>query len=294
MSPSSSPPPVFISREVQKARRFYLDLSPRKSHGLRVVCGGWELCAPGYHIRRDDFPYHVIEFVAGGQGRLKLGGRTHALGRGSIFAYGSRCPHGLETDPANCLSKYFVGFVGRRALALMKAHALAPGTCRLAAQPEEVQAAFEQVLADGAGPARSAAQITALQFQVLLLKMTFLDQSTRCQHQAYQTFVRCRTFLDDHFLDVTTAKQAASACHVDPAYASRLFARFGDSSFHHYLVRRRMAWAANLLDGGQMIVREAAEKLGMDAFHFSRVFKRVHGISPTSFLRRLESWSREV
>jgi AraC-like DNA-binding protein len=47
-----------------------------------------------------------------------------------------------------------------------------------------------------------------------------------------------------------------------------------------------MRHAAALLDGGKLIVREVAEQLGLDAFHFSRVFKRVHGVSPAEFLKR--------
>ena len=47
-----------------------------------------------------------------------------------------------------------------------------------------------------------------------------------------------------------------------------------------------MRHAAALLDGGRMIVREVAEQPGLDPFHFSRVFKRVHGVSPAEFLRR--------
>ena len=293
ISRSPSPPP-FISREVRKARRFYLDLNPDKGQPLCVMCGGWELCEPHYHIRREGFPSLLVEFVAAGRGRLQLGGRTHALGRGSLFAYGPDDPHVLETDPTDCLSKYFVAFVGRKALALLKTHALTPGTCRMAAEPDEVQAAFEQVLAEGARSTRSAARITVLQLQVLFLKMMAVDEPLQHQHQSYQTFVRCRTFLNQHFLTVFTAAEAASACHVDPAYASRLFARYGHGSFYGYLLRRKMVWAADLLDGGRLIVREAADRLGMDPFHFSRVFKRVHGISPASFLRRLENYSRTI
>ncbi len=44
-----------------------------------------------------------------------------------------------------------------------------------------------------------------------------------------------------------------------------------------------MMHAATLLDGGGRIVREVAEELGLDPFHFSRVFKRVHGVSPAEF-----------
>ena len=55
-----------------------------------------------------------------------------------------------------------------------------------------------------------------------------------------------------------------------------------------------MMWAANLLDGGQLIIREVAEKVGMDPFHFSRVFKRIYGMSPASFLARQGRFAREV
>ena len=287
-------PPPFISREVRKARRFYLELDPAPHRELRVACGGWELCAPTYHIRRGQFVYFTVEFVAGGRGQLELGNRTYALGRGSVFSYGPACPHVLETDPDDCLSKYFVSFTGRNVAALMKTHAMAPGTCRAVAEPHDVQAAFEQVLVEGARSTGSTARITALQAQVLLLKMSAANEPHPHRHQSYQTFARCRAFLDRHFLEVSTAAEAAAACHVDPAYASRLFARYGHGSFYGYLLRRKMGWAAELLDGGRLIVREAADKLGMDAFHFSRVFKRVHGISPACFLHRLEDGSREI
>ena len=289
-----SSPPAFISREVRKARRFYLELNPAPHRVPRVACGGWERCAPVYRIRRNGFLYPTVEFVAGGQGWLNLGDQTYALGRGCIFSYGPNCPHFLETHPDDPLSKYFVSFTGRDAAALLKAHALAPGTCRTVAEPNDVQAAFEQVLVEGARSTNSSARITALLAQVLLLKMSTASEPQPHQHQSYQTFARCRTFLDEHFQEVSTAAEAATACHVDPAYASRLFARYGHGSFYGYLLRRKMAWAAELLDSGRLIVRETADKLGMDAFHFSRVFKRVHGISPACFLRRLENGSRKA
>lgn len=294
MPRSSSPPPPFIARAVQKARRFYLDLNPDLRKDLCVICGGWELCAPHYHLRREGFPYLLIEFVAGGKGQLKFGDTSYALGRGSVFSYGPGDAHTLKTDPSDHLSKYFVGFAGRKALALMKSHAFSPGTCRTAVEPAEVQAAFERILAEGARSTNNTAQITALQLRVLILKLSSTSESCDPHYHSYQSFVRCRTFLDKHFFKVSTARAAAAACHISPAYASRLFACFGRESFYGYLMKKRMAWAAELLDSGQLLVREAAERLEMDAFHFSRVFKRVHGIAPSNFLRRAGNCSREL
>jgi AraC-like DNA-binding protein len=49
-----------------------------------------------------------------------------------------------------------------------------------------------------------------------------------------------------------------------------------------------MKHAANLLSDTQAEVQEVAYRLGfIDPFHFSRVFKRIFGVSPTEFQRHL-------
>ena len=53
----STQQPKFFSRQVRRARRFYLDLSPDQRKPLTVVCGGQEDCQPDYVIDRESFPY---------------------------------------------------------------------------------------------------------------------------------------------------------------------------------------------------------------------------------------------
>ncbi len=78
----------------------------------------------------------------------------------------------------------------------------------------------------------------------------------------------------------------AAACHVSVGHLTRSFLRFGYGSPYRYLTRKKMLHAAALLDSGVLLVREVANRLGLDPFQFSRVFKRVHGISPSDFVRR--------
>ena len=82
LSGKKSTPPEFFSPQVAAARRFYLDLNPRKDRPLAVVCGGCEHCAPDYGIHRASFPYYSIEFVARGRGTVKLLGRNYPLQAG--------------------------------------------------------------------------------------------------------------------------------------------------------------------------------------------------------------------
>ena len=77
--PLTSGPPAFFSSDVAAARRFYLDLNPPKRLSLAVVCGGVEHCSAQYAIRRDNFPFFSIEYVARGGGKLKLNGSTQIL-----------------------------------------------------------------------------------------------------------------------------------------------------------------------------------------------------------------------
>lgn len=279
--------PSFMSKQVAEARRFYLRPLARGDAGPTVVSAGWERTADDYDIRRRGFRYFGLEFVAGGRGTLELGGRTHALGRGVVFAYGPGVAHRIVTDASHRLSKYFVDFAGAGTEAAMRAAGVAPGTCHAVAAVEEVQAAFEHLLAAGRRGTLASAKIATLQGRILLLLLADvrLPGGTRID-RSRQTFLRCREHLEKNFATIRTAGEVAAACGVAPAYLSRLFRRFAGEPAYRFLMRLKMHQAAALLEQERVNVSETAEVFGMDPFHFSRVFKRVHGRSPTSFLRR--------
>ena len=275
-----------MSSQVAEARRFYLGPTHGSKAGPYVVAGGWERCASDYRIERPGFPYLTLEFVARGRGTLRMRGRTHSLARGSVFAYGPGVPHVMATDPAAQLSKYFFNVSGPGAFRVMRAAGVPPGSCHSVAAIDEVQAAFEQLLFAGRRGTPTAARIAALQGQILLLLLSEvrLPGAARSNH-ALHTFLRCRQFVEERFLTLQTAEQIARECHVASEYLSRLFVRFAGQPPYRFLMRLKMHHAASLLDEQRLIVREVADLLGMDAFHFSRAFKRVHGLSPLAFVR---------
>lgn len=278
--------PSFVSGQVTEARRFYLNLNPPAGHTLTIACGGWERCAPDFRVERTDFPFLCVEFVAGGSGTVTIGGKDQPLRRGAVFTYGPGHGHRIVSDPADPLDKYFLDFTGRQGAELLRAAGLPPGSCRIAGNPDEVGHAFEQLLETGRRAGPQAGRITALQAEILLLTLAESVAAGSGREQSHQTYLKCRTCIEERFLEFTSAAEVAAACHVSPAYLSRLFSLHGRETPYHALLRCRMRHAAALLDGGGKIVREVAEELGLDAFHFSRVFKRVHGVSPAEFLRR--------
>lgn len=277
-----------MSRQVSRARRFYFGREAGgAAGGLEVVSGGWELVASDYTIHRGTFPWASIEFVAGGCGRLYFGGVEHELERGMLFAYGPGVEHRIETDPKRVLSKFYLNLAGGEVAARLLASEVRPGTCRRMDNPDELERAFEVLVAEGVAKSPQANEIAGLLARVVLLK---IKNRTGAEGgggwRAGETARRCADYMDKNFLSVSTVEEVAAACAVSVGHLTRLFVRFGYGAPYRYLVRRKMVHAAALLDSGRLLVRDVSERLGMDPFQFSRVFKRVHGISPSEFAGR--------
>lgn len=295
MQPGSDPRiPPFISHQVTRAQRFYLDVEQGKKRPLQVVCGGREEVSADYRIDRPDFPYHSIEFVVAGKGTLVLGSDVHALEAGVVFAYGPGWSQRIETDPRERLVKYFVNFVGPRGFDLMEECGVTLGQPLRVTPVSELREAFDQLIRLATRPTRMAQRVCTLQLELLLLLLherfalpgLLMDRSRRA-------FERCRAIADERFLRLRTARELAEAGHVDVAYLCRLFQRFAGTSPYRYLHRLKMAWAAERLHAGGTLVREVADELGMDAFQLSRGFKRVHGLAPSAF-QQLRAAGRET
>jgi len=285
--PSNAPvrPPEFISQQVSAARRFYLNLNPRRTRGMTVVCGGWEECAADYRIERADFPFLSLELVAAGRGEVRLAGERHAIGPGSVFVYGPGVPHEIRTSAEAPLGKYFVNFVGDAARALLRARQLSPGSVVTLGSPADVRVAFDGLIRLGGRLDAHTPRAVALQLELLLIAIGRAAQpATPAERLARATFERCRAHLDANFLRCRTIEDAAAACHVNASYLSRLFGRFQGDTPYRYLQQLQMQWAAERLHASDRLVQEVADELGIDPFQFSRVFKRVHGVSPSAFL----------
>ena len=68
------------------------------------------------------------------------------------------------------------------------------------------------------------------------------------------------------------------------AEVKTLFDKYGDSGFVEYITETRIASAKEMLEQGDLKVYEIAEKLGYEsAFYFSKVFKKVTGLSPREY-----------
>lgn len=289
-APAGGREPDFFSRQITEARRFFLQINPPWTDSLAVVCGGNEHCTPDYHVARSDFPYYAVEFVARGEGSLQLGadtGTRHPLMTGAVFVYGPDIPHDIQCSAERPMEKYFLTFAGTEARKRMLAAVPRPGAIVQSSAPEHILRLFEDLIDAGRRETPYRARICRAIMEHLLLRIaeSAVPLGT-IGTDAFETFQRCRAWIEANYRQIVSLSEIAARCQVDPAYICRLFKRYAHQSPWQYVLRLKMRDAAQRLQSHDVRVSQVAYEFGFaDPFQFSRTFRRVFGISPRQFVQ---------
>lgn len=90
-------------------------------------------------------------------------------------------------------------------------------------------------------------------------------------------------YLEDHYNEKISLEQIAENMYLSPFYISKVFkSETGDTPIRH-LINIRLEKAREQLEGGWTgSIQEVAASVGYDdAYHFSKLFKKRYGISPS-------------
>lgn len=277
--------PDFFSKQVAQARRFFIQQSSSKEPRIRVFCGGCEHTKPDFEINRKDFPYYCIEFVAKGAGTVTLNGQSYELKAGTVFSYGPGISQRIISVPDKPMTKYFIDFTGTSVKQIFKKYLSSLGTAIHVNRPDEISLIFDTLLAHGLSDSPYKSMICSSLLEYLLYRiaeMAVIEKGS--PSRAFLTYQNCRQHIKEYFLQLDSLQDIAEACMLDHTYLCRLFKRFDTQSPYQYLLNLKMTYAADRFQETGVLVKEMAHELGFDdPFHFTRVFKKIFGISPQAF-----------
>ena len=95
-------------------------------------------------------------------------------------------------------------------------------------------------------------------------------------------------YIVEHVEERLTLNNVASSFGVSPNYLSQLFKKYSEIGFSEYISQQKIARAKELMADGTLKIYEIAERLGFEsAFYFSKVFKKVTGLSPRDYMQTL-------
>lgn len=98
--------------------------------------------------------------------------------------------------------------------------------------------------------------------------------------------MRVQQYIQAHVEERISLNEIACLFGISPNYLSQIFKRYSDSGFSEYIQQSKINRAKELLAEGKLKVYEIAEMLGFEnAFYFSRVFKKVTGVTPKEYMQ---------
>lgn len=98
-----------------------------------------------------------------------------------------------------------------------------------------------------------------------------------------------KEYLDIHFREKITLDNLAKMFYIDKYYLTRTFKQYYGTTINTYLQQQKITYAKHLLRFSDLNIDEIATECGIeDANYFSRLFKKIEGLTPGAFRR---SWS---
>lgn len=95
---------------------------------------------------------------------------------------------------------------------------------------------------------------------------------------------RAKQYIQVKFTDDLSLEDVADFVHLNPHYFSKIFKQQCGETFIDYVTRLRIEKAITLMNTGQLSLKEICFEVGYkDPNYFSRVFKKITGVAPTSY-----------
>ncbi|MNK26814.1 Transcriptional regulatory protein DegU [compost metagenome] len=91
-------------------------------------------------------------------------------------------------------------------------------------------------------------------------------------------------YIKEHYNEELSLERVASVVYLNPAYFSQLFKLKTGQGYKDYVISLRLEQAKKLLLNPKLRLAEIAERIGyQDMRHFTQVFRRKFGLTPTEF-----------
>ena len=278
---------MHISPEIHKRKvrhSQYINLSSTIDNNRDLLFIGYEECTQGYEINRKSFPFWTLEIIIEGSAWLRYAQKRYSLQAGSVFCYGPDTAHSFINTEQSLLKKFFLissqeafpqNWLSKKLRSLRPEHLSdwyrCTHTLRQILQESEHMDAQSEGMIDLLVKRSNHQLKQALKSQ---------NKQTSLAEKAYQIALK---LIEEDYVHLQSLEQISERSGYSKEYLCRVFKRFHKQSPYNTLIQKKMQVAWNLLSQQNMKVSAVALTVGyQDPLHFSKVFKKTMGCSPSS------------
>ena len=254
------------------------DLQRRKSF---IEMTGISHCDGSYYVQRRNSPYYAIEYILSGRGYLHIDGRDFEPHHGDVYLLHKGSDHKYGSFPEDPWVKIWVAFGGPVADILFEELGLNGiyliRNCDIEDELRNIYDTSKRHVHAGHFHKESAVLIHELLYRIHTFVYP-ISEEIAAPLEAAVAYMRMHIHRSISMVEIGRHAGKSSS------QLARLFKqRFGKTPCEYFL-DIKMERAKILLAESSLLIRQVAENLGFcDAFHFSKTFKKVVGMSPNSY-----------
>jgi AraC-like DNA-binding protein len=269
----------------------YADLNPTVFYISKV-----KMLADGTSHKHD---FTEIAYILSGKGSYRIEDKDYPVETGDLVICNSGVRHThVVTNPKEPTLEFIIGFtdfhfknMAANCIELKGSNYILHTVGEL--KQEMNRHCFAMILENEGNKAGKYFMLKAHLIQMLLLIIREIDTIERPQQKSYNfesysksyAVNRIITYLNENYEHKISLEQIAHNMYLSPVYISKIFKEETGESPINYLIKIRLEKAREiLLSQKYKSIKNIANQVGYDdVYHFSKLFKKYYGISPSYY-----------
>jgi len=127
-----------------------------------------------------------------------------------------------------------------------------------------------------------------MMFERILFIYLYESRITQVKKSAFESIEETLSYMTEHYMVELSLPMLARRAGMSVGHYTVLFKKHTGTTMTAYLHALHIEKAKELLLQNELLAKEVAQRVGfVDYFHFSKVFKKITGQSPTAFQQQL-------
>ena len=258
----------------------------------------WKGTRDGSGERYHSHDYAEFSFVLSGAGRYRIDDKIYEIAEGDLLILNPGTRHQvLASDPKETpCTEFFVAFTDiqlrdfpKNVLPVPQAGPILHTTGDLRQKLFKICSSMEAESTVYRQGKYYMLQSYLIQMILLVIREQYEPEENHALGYAFESVnkkyivERIITFFEDHYAQKVSLDQIAENMYLSPFYISKIFkSETGDTPIR-YLINIRLEKARDILEKDtDSSIKEVALSVGYDdAYHFSKLFKKKYGVSPS-------------
>ncbi len=232
--------------------------------------------------------HFVLYYVYEGKGVLTVGNRTYALKKGDGFLVPKDVLTSFQADKRNPMKAAWVGFYGYLAEGYLKRCHLTDNHPIFSYTKDEFfLESFSEMIQVSKRKHNRYCKMMSILYNIMsrLIDITHDNDVGNKHIDSVELYLRkAIEYVDMNYSKKMSIQDMSDYVGLDRKYLHRIFKVNLDKSPQEYLIVYRITKACSLIRNTDLSISNIAMSVGYnDMFHFSKIFKKTIGVSPSEY-----------